>query len=426
MNEIPRDAQKRIAKTLITEFDIITLDDTHQMLVKSNNSYKFKEPNFFNRLNELINETALPYSSAVSNITQDIKHRTLYNRDDFCYDKWVINFENGYYDIESDVFFPNGDLKFFYEIPHQWDDKEHDCSKFKQALKDWLGKDNPVKPNDIFEMIGLIMSMNTSYKKAFFFYGNKDSGKTTLQSIIMELIGKRNISEISLQRLSQRFGTHGMQFKILNMCGELSDRIIIETDQIKLLIGGDKYIHAEPKGRDFYIFRNTVKLLFASNFIPRVLNIDDDAFFDRFILINFPNSFKKNPDFVETIIGDEEELRGIIYESVMGFKRLRERGNFRKEIVEHTNFTWKYKSDSLFAYIHDFCQSEVNNECSSSDFLEKYNDYRMKRKERQITSKGLTKELSRFGIFKNRTTIDNQREYVFKGISIREDETDEN
>ena len=108
-------------------------------------------------------------------------------------------------------------------------DKHYQCPKFKKLLVQWIDekvyydRDKTMRKfgyrkgkrkillNDIFEMIGLCMTMNMRFKTAFLNYGPKDSGKTQFYNIIMNLIGFDNISNTSLQRMGKdQFGAENM------------------------------------------------------------------------------------------------------------------------------------------------------------------------------------------------------------------------
>ena len=65
-------------------------------------------------------------------------------------------------------------------------------------------------------MIGYLMTLDNSLKKAFMVYGQQDSGKTQNLLIINHIIGEENIARIELQRLdSDQFGTDGLEFRMV-------------------------------------------------------------------------------------------------------------------------------------------------------------------------------------------------------------------
>ena len=73
------------------------------------------------------------------------------------------------------------------------------CPKYKEALNKWLGDKSVFIPNDMFEMIGYLMTTDISLKKAFMIYGEQNSGKTQNLMIINHIIGEDNIAKIEFE-----------------------------------------------------------------------------------------------------------------------------------------------------------------------------------------------------------------------------------
>ena len=116
-------------------------------------------------------------------------------------------------------------------------DKEYRCPKFKRLLREWLSLPfSKIRVRDIFEAIGLCMTVNVSYKAAFMNYGPPHTGKTQFFNIIKYVIGIKNMSALTLQRITKNeFGTVGLQFKLLNYCSDLGSKRIWDTSIFKNL-----------------------------------------------------------------------------------------------------------------------------------------------------------------------------------------------
>ncbi len=312
----------------------------------------------------------------------DILKMQNYTKEDefFTHELWVVPFLNGYFNAITGTFrFPD-EKKFFYCIPHKFEGLDHDCPRFKKMVGEWLlGQkgENPILPDDIFQIIGYLMTMNVNLKKAFYIFGNKHSGKSTFQNILLYLIGSDNRAEIDLNRMTKdQFGTDGLQLKILNMVGDMSSSTLKEFAYLKQLTGDDKEIAVEQKGKLKGKFINHVKMLFSGNKIPHLLDKHDDAFYDRWILINFANSFKvtQTPRY-DHIINNPVEIRGIIAESMKALVKLYNRGGFRPEICDNIKHIWNYNSDNLYRFVHDRCELGSNNLCEGQSFVSAYCDY---------------------------------------------------
>ncbi|KKN04727.1 hypothetical protein LCGC14_1094360, partial [marine sediment metagenome] len=346
------------------------------------------------------------------------------SRDDFCYDRWIINFSNGYYSVINKTFVPDIENKnkvFFYEIPHEYKKGIHKCPKFSKILSEWLGENSVVKPSDIFEMIGYSMTMNTDMKKAFFIYGEPHTGKSSFQNILGYIIGNKNIASTELQRMTKdQFGTNELLFKVVNMVGDMSDSIVNNLSAFKMVTGGDIYIPAELKNGQRYRFRSTCKVWYNANFLPKIRNEYDRAFFVRWIIMEFPHEFPTETDdsikaIWETINNDEDEIQGIIHKALEGAIRLYKRGYFRTEISQHTKHIWKYKSDDIYAFIYDKCIRGSDEAIDTIEFAGEFNKYLYKRKKRPLSSYKIKPMLEEHGIFRLRETSGPRNEY-YSGI----------
>lgn len=419
----------RIATTLLNEFDIITMKDTNELMVRKGNIFTYDTIDFYKRLSELILISS--YNNLRGNILKYIQDSTKFDRRGFCFDKWTINFKNGYVDIPNKKFVNNSydSHVFCYEIPHELDiTSKAKCPKFKGALTQWLKSlTNVITIDDIFEMMGYTMTMNTNMKMAFFIFGEKNTGKTTFQNIFETLIGKNNRASTSLQRLSKdQFGTDGLEFKILNMVGDMSALKVNDASMFKILTGGDNYVEAEKKGGSKFRFRCIIKIWYNANKIPEITD-NDDAFYSRWIMIPFPNSFQLGEkstitDLSDLICGDEIEMQGIIRECIEGVRRLYKRGYFRQEIIKNSKHIWRYNAEPIYAFLYDNCMKSSEAWVRVNEFKKRFQIYLHKNGHKPMSVQAINAILERFNIYKERILIDGEeRSYVYSGIHWKDD-----
>ncbi len=422
-----------IANELLHEFHIITLNDTRQILLQDNIAYTHKTDKLIQRLKHKIDEIPKgSYKTIKSNVIELIKDETLIDREDLCYARYLIPFENGIYNTKTQTFKLKDTITdktepyFFYEIPHPYLKGNYDCPKFKSALDNWLGKDNKVKNKDVFEMIGLCLTMNTEFKHFFVNYAEPHHGKSQFTNILTALIGRNNMSAISIQRLNKRFGTMNLPFKILNLHPDLPNEKLYDVGIIKACTGDDELIPSEIKGGKQFHFKNTAKFWFNANEIPEMENVQDQAFFERAILIYFATSFTMQKgnrinNFSHTITKDNREMQGIIHESIKGYIRLLERGEFRNEILENTAHIWQYQSSPLYRFMLDTlkCTHNPNDFIDSDIVLKAYNNSLISIGENGITKNHLTRELQKYNIPHNQRKINGKNTWCYVGITFK-------
>lgn len=362
-------------------------------------------------------------AAMVTKILNHLKTQCYVNEKEyFSHENWIIPFKIGYYDVRNDKFEPIINKSFFYEIPHHYKQSfKGDCPKFKQALIDWLfGQfENPTKPDDLFEIMGYLMTMNVNLKKAFYIYGDLNSGKTTFENILLHIIGEDNRANISLQRMTEnQFGTNGLQLKILDMVGDHGSEELIHFGIFKELTGGDREIAVEGKGKNKGKFLNHCKLLLCGNGLPLLRNPNDEAYYFRWILINFANSFPVTIEpFSEGIINDDDEVQGIIHECVKGVVRLYKRGHFRKEITQNLRHYWLYNSNPLYRFVKDKTIYERGEGILCEDFKKKFQRYVVENKLGVIIPQDkITKELEAMLVYRKYSQVDGVRKDRYEDI----------
>ena len=84
-------------------------------------------------------------------------------------------------------------------------------------------------------------------KKAFFGIGDTDSGKTLFSQIIAEFLGPRNVSNVAVQELEDKFATYRLVGKLCNMYADVDEKAIKQTSRFKTVTGADT-IEVQRKG----------------------------------------------------------------------------------------------------------------------------------------------------------------------------------
>lgn len=417
---------KEIGDSILDKYDIITLKDSRQIMVKRSASYTFGIDDLTVDITHLLNNYGkINYTSGLYDVLNYIKNNTLFDRHSFDIGKWLIPFKNDVYSIKENKFLKDYNKKLFYTIPFEYEiDKKYKCRKSKRALRQWLTPKNVLRPSDIFEIIGYLMCGNNGLKTAFMNLGKTNTGRTRFTNIIKHIIGDENICNISLYRMNQNeFGTVGLQFKILNLHSEI-EGVLTYISRFNAIVGGDD-IDSEVKGGKQFSFTPTTRLMFNANRLLKLKYPDREEFYDRWIILQFFTQFergnkKRIEEFDKIIIEDEEEVKGIIYESVKGVQRLYKRGQFRHELYKNTKHLWYYSSNNMYAFIYDNCEKGLDYKILVDEFFAEYNNYLFAKGNIAGVSKSLiTRELQTFGVLKQR--LRPSRSYFYVGIKWKDD-----
>ncbi|GAJ03978.1 unnamed protein product, partial [marine sediment metagenome] len=224
---------------------------------------------------------------AVSEVIGHIERSTYTDRKKFNLEKWILNLENGLYNIETGKLSPHTpEFLSTIRIPQAYD-PQADCPRIRQFFREVLREEDIAV---IEELFGYCLIPDYSIQKAFLLLGDGANGKSTLLEVLKHFIGTNNCTNISLQAIeSQRFAVATLFGKLANIYADIPSTKVAHVGLFKMLTGGDA-IGAEKKFKDGFSFNNTARLVYSTNKPPQ---IDEDtlAFWRRWIFINLPNKF---------------------------------------------------------------------------------------------------------------------------------------
>ena len=201
-----------------------------------------------------------------------------------CYPAHWICFENGMYDCKEKRLLPHSPkYKAINQIPHEYKpDAVHEGKRTEEFL-------NFICPElDSREMLlqfsGYAHTKDVGQQKFLVLLGEGGSGKSTFIRLMESSVGSRNLSNISLTDLQQRFASFGLMGKLLNSCADLEISALEDTAIIKKVLGEDT-LRAEQKGRDAISFKNYAKLIFSTNELPVVKAEKTNGFYRRLLVL---------------------------------------------------------------------------------------------------------------------------------------------
>ena len=180
-------------------------------------------------------------------------------------------------------------------------ESDPDMQDIVKVFKQWVGDAWLV----LFEVIGYTFLAGAyPMHKAIMLYGEGANGKSTFLNLVIKLLGEENVSYVCLPDLAgeNRFAASQLFGKMANVCADLPEFIVKEAGTFKRLVGYD-VINADRKFKEPIAFRNYAKLLFSTNVLPRVKDMSE-AFWDRWVLLWFPNRFPRSHGFEEWFFGE--------------------------------------------------------------------------------------------------------------------------
>lgn len=266
----------------------------------------------------------------------------------------LIAFENGILNLNNKKLIHNSpDFFIINTIPCNYIENPSINEPIQKFLND-ISCNNINRKQAILEMIGYAMTSSVKKQKAFILYGEKaGNGKSTLLKLIENLIGKENISYISMQNISQdKFTISEIKNKLLNISSEMTKEFLKDISLFKILVTGD-VTAIEEKFEKRQIIKPYSKLIFTANELPKVADTTN-GFYRRLQIIPFEAEFteeaKNNFDFNRLI--DPKALEYLCSIAVKAYWNMKNTFCNEKEsqaIIER----YKIENNNVLAYLSD-------------------------------------------------------------------------
>ncbi|VUT27832.1 MAG: hypothetical protein SYNGOMJ08_00383 [Candidatus Syntrophoarchaeum sp. GoM_oil] len=297
-----------------------TMGDTMEIYAYRNGLYVNYEKEIHKHIQDVLGGVSSRHN--ISEVVSWIKNASLTDRGLFNKDKNVINLKNGLLNVNTLELTPHSPVfasTIRIPITH---DPDASCPEINTFLSEIVSEDNK---DILLEFFGYYLIPDYRMQRIIMLIGEGANGKGVLLNLLMSFIGHENCSDATLHALDDnRFASSSLYGKLVNIQGDLSAENVRNTSMIKQLCGGDT-VFAEKKGKDAFSFKNTARLIFGGNKLPRAVFDDSNGWFRRMLVIEFPNIFEGDSDDKNKLkcLTTDEELSGLLNIALMGLNRLR-------------------------------------------------------------------------------------------------------
>lgn len=266
-----------------------------------------------------------------------------------------INLANGTYVISKSRHylkpFDKGDF-MLYRLTFPYDP-----SATAPTFQKYLDRVLPDKEKQMVlsEYMGYVFIRNSVLKleKALILYGTGQNGKSVFFEIVLKLLGSDNVSNYSLQNLTddRSYTRSLLSGKLLNYASEISTKLNPTT--FKMLVSGEpieaRMIYGKP-----FLLTDYARFIFNTNVLPKDIE-HNPGFFRRFIIIEFDQTIseeEKDTGLADFII--QNELPGVFNWLLSGLNRLLLQGDFTKcKAIISALEDYKKNSDSVNLFLDD-------------------------------------------------------------------------
>ena len=361
-----------LAKYIVTKYTIITIGERErEMFIYQDGMYRPGADNLviYPEIQTILSSSVT--KSAKSETYHKICDATAHPRSIFQdTPARFIPLKNGVYDFETKELLPHSpEYHFTYQFPVIYS-PEATCPKTEAFLDQVL---TPKQRLIMEEWMGFYFWRNYMFKKAIIFVGAGDTGKTTLLEVVTHLLGRPNISSISLQKMTgDKFSAAHLYEKHGNLVDELSARDVTDTGAFKMATGGGS-VTGEYKFGNQFSFHNFSKFTFACNRIPDVQEMNDEAYFNRWMVIRFENRIETViPNFIATLT-TEEERSGLFNLAMRGLARLLGQSKFSyTNTAEQTKVEMMRSGSSIAMFVGSALEKEYGAEMDKEEMYQQY------------------------------------------------------
>ncbi|WP_298619099.1 phage/plasmid primase, P4 family [uncultured Zoogloea sp.] len=260
-------------------------------------------------------------------------------------DRTVLCLRNGAFDTSTCELLPHDPAyRHKTKIDISWT-PDASCLRWQQFLEEIFAPDSDKseKINFLQEWFGYCLVPDNSQHKFVWMVGGGGNGKSVLLNTLTYLVGSENISNAHIEALDKTFVRAELQDKLLNISSEMSASATMADSHLKAIVSGD-VLQAERKYQDSFSFRPFVRLIAATNHLPRLLDLST-GFFRRAIILNFNRQFGEQDRDVNLEGNLKEELPGILRWALDGLARLRQQGRFTTVPSSESSLA-TYRADS--------------------------------------------------------------------------------
>lgn len=197
--------------------------------------------------------------------------------------------------------------------------------------------------NTLQEHLGSCLYRKMLYDKLIILLGRTRNGKTTLLEIVEAVFGSANTATTALQDISKNFRLYTLWRKLFNFVDDISREAVRNTSALKMMSGGAPLTIEQKYGQPFTASLYA-KSIFGANQMPIAADKDDDGYYSKILIIQAPNTFllqneigpdglqdgeyNANPNLVNDITSNPDNLSGILNWMLEGLHRLNEQGGY--------------------------------------------------------------------------------------------------
>ncbi|MBC8502579.1 MAG: hypothetical protein H8D35_05575 [Nitrosopumilus sp.] len=304
-----------------------------------------------------------------SEVINKIRAQTYSDLENFDADPNIITLENGILSLDSLELLPHTPRnlsRVLYPveyIPLECDDVEDNLKDtlFWKFLTTSFTVDNKFRKEDfetVLEIMASVFVKKQIDEKASMFLGQGENGKSVLLQYLSSMLGKNNLSSMSLQEMSDdKFMIAELDGKSANIYPDLERNELKRTGRIKAITSNEPIQAQKKHGHPFTLYP-FCKLIFSCNRFPKVSD-QGQGFFRRWLIVkwerNFENDSERDSHLLEKLLSNRPETNLVFSCLVDIANKLNKMGKFThsKDWIAIQK-EWNENADPLDDFVNNY------------------------------------------------------------------------
>lgn len=296
----------------------------------------------------------------------------------------------------------------------------------------FIGETFPPDSIDLaYEIPASSMTGHQSIQKAILLTGRGGEGKSRYLAMVKALLGKSNVSGLSLHRLeSNQFAAARLYGKLANICPDLPSEHLAGTSVFKAIVDSSSdTIVGEHKFKDSFDFTPFCRLLFSANHPPRSED-SSEGFFDRWLVVPFGNRFRGEGGEIsaaklDAMLSAPAELSGLLNKALDALTRLYRSGHFAEsETTLEAHKEFRAMTDPLSVWLDANTIDDPTMYVGKTVLRTRYNIHANNRGLPSMTGKSMTAALERIRpqLGEAQRVVNNKTAWCYMGIGLKSDD----
>ncbi len=189
------------------------------------------------------------------------------------------------------------------------------------------------------------------------------------------MVGEKNVSNIALWKLADKFGLSGIINKILNIANENEFGNALATENLKALGSGDR-ISISRKYKCDLEYTSTCKMIFLMNTLPDTLD-NTHGYYRKILIVPFNRVFKESEMDKNLKEKVAKEMSGILNWAILGAKRLMKNNYIftEGEAIKKITKAYKEEQNPVESFLRDVLIYDEGHSETKKDVLESYKSW---------------------------------------------------